>query len=67
MKKILLLAVIVLMLLGCAPALQILDILSDDPKQPEPRPICDKDSVRAAYQDQVCLKFTDGSYRWVKK
>jgi hypothetical protein len=61
MKKIIVLLV-ALLFVGCAEVLPILDIFTPL----APVPVCDKDSVGATYKGQQCLKYSDGSYRWVE-
>jgi hypothetical protein len=51
------------LLYGCTTAWTILDILADE----QPTPVCDKDSAGTEYKNQVCLKYSDGSYKWVKR
>ena len=53
-----------MMLAGCTTTLDILDILVPDP--PIPCPVCDATTVGVHFEGQTCIKFSDGSYRWVK-
>ena len=46
---------------GCATVVDILDILAP----PDPCPVCDKESVGVHVNGKTCVKFDDGTYRWV--
>jgi len=57
---------IIFLLSGCA-TLDILEVLFPSP--PGPFPVCDSESVGTMWQgkvDKVCLKYSDGSYRWIE-
>ena len=45
---------------GCTTIESILDIIS-----PEPCPVCDSTTVGVHVNNQTCVKYDDGSYRWV--
>jgi hypothetical protein len=51
---------IVVTVQGCAGTWEVLDILFSS----EPTPICDTDTAGTVYKGKVCLKYSDGTYRW---
>ena len=63
MKKLILISTTLMMLSGCA-ALDIVDVILNDPKPIAP--VCGPDTVGVYYQGETCLKWTDGHYRWAK-
>lgn len=63
MKKIALALMVLALMTGCA-ALEVADIILNDPKPIVP--VCGKDTVGVSYQGKTCLQFTDGAYRWAK-
>jgi len=68
MKRMLTIAVCVALFTGCAATIDILDILISDNKiRPVPVPVCDKESAGAIYENSVCLKYSDGTYRWAAR
>ena len=62
MIKILLAAVALATLTGCAATIAVLDILS-----PDPVPVCDSESVGVTVNGEQCVKFSDGTYVWRSK
>lgn len=60
MKKILLVACILVFCSGCASVIEVLDIISPD----EPQPVCDADSAGTVWQGQTCLKYDNDNYKW---
>lgn len=63
MKKLISIVVVVLFISGCAGFNEIMDIIAPD----TPRPVCDNDSAWETYAGKVCVKYSDGSYRWEKQ
>jgi len=61
------LGLLLLVCTGCAAlntALYVADIFT------EPTPIiptCEKETVGVSWKGDICLKHTDGTYRWVKQ
>lgn len=51
---------VVLTMQSCAGTWEVLDILFPS----EPTPVCDKDTAGTVYKGKVCLKYSDGTYRW---
>jgi|GEM_PF-4160900 len=62
MKKLFLVFFIVIFISGCAGFIEFLNIIVPD----KPVPVCDKDSAGTVFQGKICLKYSDGSYRWTK-
>ena len=56
------LIVIGILCAGCSTATAVLDILTP----PDPVPVCDATSVGVHVNGQTCVKYDDGSYRWVR-
>lgn len=58
-----LLVFVVVSLCGCQTVREICTVL-------EPvaaTPVCDRDSVGVRWNDCQCMKFSDGSYQWLKE
>lgn len=57
-------AVLALSVGGCAGTLKTAaDVL--DALYTEPTPVCEEGAAGTRWQDAQCMKFSDGSYRWV--
>ncbi len=60
MKRLLIGILLIGMVLGCSTLGAILDAIPDPVY-----PVCDKEAVGSQWQGKACLKYSDGSYRWV--
>jgi hypothetical protein len=66
MKNILFVLITALIFSGCAvfdTVYEISEIFSDGP----PVPVCDSDSAGVRYDGRVCVKYSDGVYRWANE
>jgi hypothetical protein len=60
----LLLVITVLALSGCAVLDTTTEIIEDIIPE-DPVPVCEQGTAGSQWDGQTCLKFSDGTYRWV--